>query len=708
MSKATNPAVSPEPTGPESDPPVDLTDPSLYFNRELSLVAFHRRVLAQARDPATPLLERMRFLTIVSSILDEFFEVRVAGLKQSVALGLGPSGPDRLAPLDALARINVEVQGLVSEQYRELNQVLFPALAKEGIRIRRRSQLTPPQAQWVQDYFDRQCLPVLTPLGLDPAHPFPNVQNKGLTFIVSLEGADAFERESGIAVVQVPRSLPRLIALPAELAEAPHEFVMISAVIHSHVGKLFPGMQVTGCHQFRVTRNSNLWVDEEEIDDLLRALKMELPHRQYGAAVRIEVADNCTAGKIAFLSHQFELSDADIYQVNGPVNLHRLSSLYDMVDRPDLKFPPFGQGLPPAIGMKGDLFEIIRAGDVLLHHPFQSFSPVLELARQAAIDPDVLAIRMTLYRTSADSPIVDSLILAAQSGKDVTAVVELRARFDEAANIRMATRLQEAGANVVYGIVGYKTHAKVLMVVRREGADLRRYLHLGTGNYHPGTSRAYTDVGLLTCDETIGRDLHTLFTQLTGLGRLVPLERLLQSPFTLHARLIELIDFEASEARAGRPARIQARMNALTEPMVIRALYRASQAGVSIGLIIRSICRLRPGVPGVSDRIHVRSIVGRFLEHSRVFRFHHGGDELLLCGSADWMERNLTRRVEVVFPVDDPEIRARVVHESLDLYFADNVQAWEAHADGTYTRVQPAPDEPRLCAQDELIELLSV
>jgi polyphosphate kinase len=483
---------------------------------------------------------------------------------------------------------------------------------------------------------------------------------------------------------------------------------MISAVIHSHVGKLFPGMRVTGCHQFRVTRNSNLWVDEEEIDDLLRALKMELPHRQYGAAVRIEVADNCTAGKIAFLSHQFELSDADIYQVNGPVNLHRLSSLYDMVDRPDLKFPPFGQGLPAAIGIKGDLFEIIRAGDVLLHHPYQSFSPVLELARQAAIDPDVLAIRMTLYRTSADSPIVDSLILAAQSGKDVTAVVELRARFDEAVNIRMATRLQEAGANVVYGIVGYKTHAKVLMVVRREGALMRRYLHLGTGNYHPGTSRAYTDVGLLTCDETIGRDLHTVFTQLTGLGRLVPLDRLLQSPFTLHARLIELIDFEASEARAGRPARIQARMNALTEPKVIRALYRASQAGVSIDLIIRSICRLRPGVPGVSDRIQVRSIVGRFLEHSRVFRFHHGGDEMLLCGSADWMERNLLRRVEVVFPVEDPEIRARVVHEALDLYFADNVQAWEAHPDGTYSRVVPAADEPRLCAQDELIELLSV
>jgi polyphosphate kinase len=689
-------------------PSGDVLDPTLFINRELSTVEFQRRVLAQARDPAVPLLERLRFLSILSNILDEFFEVRVAGLKQSVALGLGPNGPDRLSPGEVLRRINTEVNQLVEQQYAELNDVLFPALAAEGIRVRRRSDLNPAQSEWMESYFDRQCLPVLTPLGLDPSHPFPNVQNKGLTFIVSLEGQDAYGREIGLAVVQVPRSLPRLISIPAEISGDPHEFIMLSAVIHNHIGKLFPGMAITGTHQFRVTRNSHLWVDEEEIDDLLRALKMELPHRQYGSAVRLEVADNCSPRKISFLSHQFALNDEDVYQVNGPVNLHRLSSLYDMVDRPDLKYPPFGQGMPAAIGQKADLFEIIRRGDVLLHHPYQSFSPVVELVRQSAADPQVLGIRMTLYRTSAESPIVEALIEAAGAGKDVTVVVELRARFDEATNIRMATRLQEAGANVVYGIVGYKTHAKVLMIVRREGASLRRYLHLGTGNYHPGTSKAYTDFGLLTCDADMGEDLHTVFNQLTGLGQQVDQKKILQSPFTLHRRLVELIDFEAEEARAGRPSGIQARMNAITEPGIIQALYRASQAGVKIQLLVRSICRLRPGVPGVSDNIEVRSIVGRFLEHSRVCRFHHGGEELLYCGSADWMERNLRRRVEVVFPIEDPVLRQRVIDEGLEIYFKDSTQSWVLQSDGRYLRRDPPEGEGAFTAQEALMALLAV
>lgn len=691
---------------PLNAPPEDLSDPRLYLNRELSLVAFQQRVLAQACDESVPLLERLRFLTIVSSIVDEFFEVRVAGLKQALSLGLGPQGPDRAPPEAVLPRIREQMLALIDAQYRELNRVVLPALAEEGIRVWRRSELSEDQNAWLGTYFDEHCRPVLTPLGLDPAHPFPNVQNKLLTFIVSLDGSDAFGRESGVAVVQVPRSLPRLIALPAALCQDGHEFVMLSAVIHQHVARLFPGMTVRGCHQFRVTRNSNLWVDEEEVDDLLRALKMELPHRQYGAAVRLEVADNMPPGQIAFLAHQFGLSPSDVYQVRGPVNLHRLSSLYKMVPRPDLKFPPFVPGAPDGLAHKGNLFEVIRQGDVLLHHPFETFLPVLEFIRQAAEDADVLAVRMTLYRTSAESPIVDALIDAANAGKDVTAVVELRARFDEAANIKMATRLQEAGVNVVYGIVGYKTHAKVIMVIRREEDRLRRYLHLGTGNYHPGTSRAYTDVGLLTCDEVLGEDLHSVFTQLTGLGRLVELEKVLQSPFTLQKRIVALIDAEAEAARAGRPAHIQARMNSLTEPPVIQALYRASQAGVPIQLLVRGVCRLRPGVPGLSETISVRSVVGRFLEHSRVFRFHADGGDLVYCGSADWMERNLHRRVEVVFPIEDPTLKARVIDETLERYFADNAQAWVARPDGTYVRAEVSEGEPRRCAQDELMALL--
>ncbi len=675
------PMQSEEPTVP-----LDLADPSLYLNRELSLVEFHRRVLAQANDESVPLLERMRFCTIFSSILDEFFEVRVAGLKQGAALGIGARGPDGLEPGEVLRSISERVHALVEEQYALLNDVLFPSLREEGIRVLKRTELTRRQTEWVEDYFVTQVLPVLTPLGLDPAHPFPNVQNKGLNFIVTLRGQDAFGRASGTAIVQVPRSLPRLIALPTELSGAHFDFVMISAVIHSHIGKLFPGMRVTGCHQFRVTRNSDLWVDEEEIDDLLSALKMELPHRQFGAAVRLEVADNISRTKVRFLVDHFDLSEDDVYRVNGPVNLHRLSSLLDMVDRPDLKFKPFNQGLPRRIGQKANLFDIVRGRDVLLLHPFQSFAPVMELGRQAADDPDVLAIKQTLYRTGADSPVVDALIDAARSGKDVTAVVELRARFDEADNIRLATRMQEAGVNVVYGVVGYKTHAKVLLIVRREGGMLRRYVHLGTGNYHHKTARLYTDVSLMTADADIGADVHALFSQLTGLGRVVEHHKLLQSPFTLHAGRAALIDAEAEAARAGEPSGITLKMNSLTEPVLIQALYRASQAGVPIRLVIRGVCRLRAGVPGVSETIEVRSVVGRFLEHSRIYRFHAGGQDAVWCSSADFMERNMFRRVETCFPILDPVAKARVLEEGLEPYLLDDTNAWRMRSDGLYER----------------------
>jgi polyphosphate kinase len=663
-----------------------LTEGSLFINRELSLLEFNRRVLAQAADPMVPLLERLRFLTIFSSNLDEFFEIRVAGLKQSVALDLGRTGPDGLSAQEVLSQISEVAKDMVERQYAMLNDELLPALARKDIFILKRSEWTDKQQAWIQSYFEEQVLPVLTPVALDPAHPFPNVQNKGLNLIVTLEGNDAFGRDSGIAIVQVPRCLPRLITLPAVISKSAASFVMIRSVIHAHIDKLFPGMAVTGCHQFRVTRNSDLWVDEEEVDDLLSALQGELPGRRYGQAVRLEVADNCSQKVAEFLLEEFGLTRDDLYQVNGPVNLHRVSAVLDLVDRPDLIYQPFIAGLPPRLASKSDHFAAIRSGDVLLHHPYQSFAPVVELIRQAATDPQVLAIKQTVYRTGADSPIVDALISAARSGKDVTAVVELRARFDEAANIRLATRLQQAGANVVYGVVGFKCHAKLLLIVRRESDRIRRYVHLGTGNYHTRTARVYTDFSYMTCREDIGFDVHQLFMQLTGLGAVLEMNKLLESPFTLHTSLIRMIEAEAEAARAGKPAHIRAKMNSLSEPEVIRALYRASQAGVQIDLIVRGVCRLRPGVPGVSDNIRVRSIVGRFLEHTRIYNFHAGGEELVFAASADWMTRNLVRRVEACFPIEEPSLKARAIKEALTTYLADNVLAWSLQSDGSYVR----------------------
>jgi polyphosphate kinase len=686
--------------------PIDLGDPSLYLDRELSLLAFQERVLAQARDAATPLLERLRFLTICSTNLDEFFEIRVAGLKQQEAVGIVRSGPDGPSPQELLARIGEAAHRLVAEQYRVLNDELLPALAKERVRLVRVADWTPRQARWVRRYFRSQVAPVLTPVGLDPGHPFPRVLNKGLDFIVSLEGDDAFGRRSGIAVLQVPRALPRLLVLPPKVADGPHDFVMITSVIRAHAGELFPGMEVKGAWQFRVTRNSDLWVDEDEAEDLLQAVKGELPARQFGAAVRLEVADDCTPEVSAFLLDMTELGQGDLYVCPGPVNLYRLVALHELCDRPDLKYRPFVPGVPRRIEKGRGMFDAIRRRDLLLHHPYESFTPVIDLIREAAADPNVLAIKQTLYRVGAHAPLVDALLEAARVGKEVTVLVELRARFEEAANIDLATKLQEAGANVVYGIVRYKAHAKALLVVRREGKRLRRYVHLGTGNYHAGTTRAYTDFGLMTCDKEIGEDVHRLFSHLTGLGGATRMRRLLESPFTLHKALLDLIDRETGAARRGKRAEIVARMNALEEPTIIRALYEASRAGVKIDLLVRGICRLRPGVPGVSENIRVRSIVGRFLEHSRVFRFHARGAELVFLASADWMTRNLHHRVETCFPVDDARLKARVVHEGLDTCLADNVQAWTLHADGSWRRLKPGKRPPR-CAQEELLHRLA-
>ena len=684
-----------------------LRHPEFYINRLLSLLEFNQRVLAQAKDTSNPLLERLKFLCISSTNMDEFFEVRVAGLKQRIEYDVSRFGPDNRTPAEVMGSVSERAHQLVAEQYRVLNEVLTPDLAEEGVRFIRRTHWSDRQRAWLRRYFESELLPVLSPLGLDPAHPFPRILNKSLNFIVSLEGTDAFGRSGGIAVVQAPRALPRLIQLPAEeTSSGPYDFVFLSSVIHAFVDELFPGMTVTGCYQFRVTRNSDLFVDEEEIDDLRRALEGELPQRRYGAAVRLEVADNCPDDMADFLLREFGLGREDFYRVNGPVNLNRLLAIPELVDRPELKFKGFTPGVPASLAYGSELFSVLRDRDVLLHHPFQSFSPVVDFLRQAAEDPQVLAVKQTLYRTGPDSAVVDGLAQAARAGKEVTVVVELRARFDEEDNIALANKLQEAGAHVVYGVVGYKTHAKMLLVVRREAQGLRHYVHLGTGNYHPRTARLYTDYGLFTSDPGIGEDVHRVFLQLTSLGKASNLNRLLQAPFTLHPAMIQRIEREADNAVAGYPARIIAKVNSLVDPKVIRALYRASQAGVAIDLIVRGMCCLRPGIDGVSGNIRVRSVVGRFLEHTRVYYFANGGEPEVFGSSADWMERNFFRRVETAFPVEDQEQRDRMIRE-LDLYLRDNTQAWVLNIDGSYTRLQPEPGEEAVSAQHLLLEELA-
>lgn len=665
----------------------DLKRPDLYINRELSVLAFNHRVLELAKDASMPLLERLRFLCISSLNLDEFFEIRVAGLQQRLDLASAPLSPDDMMTGDTLRAIRVEATELITEQYRVLNDLLIPALTGERIQIIRRDHWSIPQETWLRRYFNEELLPILSPLGLDPAHPFPRILNKSLNFIVPLEGKDAFGRHSGMAIVQAPRALPRVIQLPVTGPHT-HEFVMLSSVIHAYVDELFPGMKVTGCYQFRVTRNSDLYVDEEEVVDILRAVQGELAARRYGDAVRLETSSDCPPDTATFLLKQFELGADDFYAVHGPVNLNRLGEVYDLANRPDLKFPAFVPGIPRQLAKSNDFFETLRAGDILLHHPFESFLPVVDFMRQAANDPKVLAIKQTLYRTGPESNVVNALVAAAQAGKEVTVVIELRARFDEADNIALANRLQEAGAHVVYGIVGYKTHAKMTLVVRREARSLRRYVHLGTGNYHLRTAMAYTDYGLMTCDREIGEDVNRIFLQLTSLGKVMKLYKLKQSPFSLYTSMLELIDQEAKHALAGKRAHIIVKVNALTEPGIIQALYRAAIAGVRIDLIVRGICCLRPGIPGISKNIHVRSVVGRFLEHSRVFYFHNNGKKDVYCSSADWMERNFFRRVEVCFPVLQKRHRDRIMKD-LKKYLKDNTQTWILLPDGHYRRLKP-------------------
>lgn len=683
---------------------LSLDSPELYLNRDLSMLEFNRRVLEMAADPEVPLLERLRFLCICSSNMDEFFEVRVAIQKQWMSVGSMRKGADGLTAAEILKRIREQVLGLVHDQYQLLNNELIPALREQGISFLHRAEWNDEQKGWIHNFFNRELLPVLTPIGLDPAHPFPRLLNKILNFMVALEGKDAFGRDSNYAIVQAPRSLPRMIRLPDEVATSENCYVFLSSIIHAHVGELFPGMRAKFCHQFRITRDSELDVDDELVD-LKQAIAGELLQRRFSRAVRLEVSNKCPAELSDFLLEKFGLKEDDLYRVEGPVNLYRMALVCDQVDRPDLKYPSFEQATPARLqGEDRDLFKIISEGDLLLYHPYHRFTPVVELLMQAATDPHVLAIKQTLYRVVPDSPIVDALVKAARANKEVVAVIELRARFNEEDNIALADRLSAAGIQVVYGVVGYKTHCKMMLIVRREGRSLRRYVHLGTGNYHTVTSRFYTDFGLLSCEPDLGEDVHRIFQQLTGMGRVSKLKTMLQAPFSLHSGLIERIGVEAANAQAGGKGRIIAKMNGLEEPEIIQALYRASQSGVKIDLIVRGICCLRPGIKGVSENIRVRSVLGRFLEHTRVFYFYNGGEPEILCASADWMNRNLLRRVETCFPVRDKKLAREILNLGLKPFLSDNKGAWNLRRDGVYLRVR-SPNKPRN-AQWELMAIL--
>lgn len=684
--------------------------PSSYINRDLSLLQFHLRVLAQAADPHHPLLERLFFLMIFSSNIDEFFEIRVAGIMQKLNLGDVSTSVHGMRPSEILNEISAVTHDAIAEQYRILNEDILPALALEDIRYLKRDELNSEQSAWMKRYFTEQVSPVLTPISIDPAHPFPRLVNKSLNFIATLEGKDAFGRDINLAIVPAPRSLPRVIRLPDELTGGKEHHVMLSAIIHEHIGELFPGMNVTGCHQFRLTRNADLDL-ADDVDDIAKALEGELENRRFGDKVRLEVTTECPTPISDYLLNEFELHDNQLYRVNGPVNLTRL--LFDF-NIPSLRYQPFTHVIPKPFRREVDkldkatsMFAAMRKGDVLAHHPFHAFSPIINLLWQAASDPKVLAIKQTLYRSGTNSEIVKALAAAARNGKEVTAVIELRARFDEASNIAVANYLQEAGAVVVYGIVGYKTHAKLMLIVRREEGKMRRYVHLGTGNYHAANAKVYTDYGLFSADPDISEDVHKIFQELTGMGKPANLKKLLHAPFTLHDKLMSFIDDEITHVKAGKRAHIIVKVNALTERRLIDKLYDASQAGVKIELILRSICCLRPQVKGLSENITVRSVIGRFLEHTRIYYFYNDGDERLYCGSADWMDRNLFHRVEVAFPIEDKKLSKQIYQDGLLSYLQDNKQAWILSGDGNWQRTKPAADEAPHIAQEHLLKVIN-
>ena len=655
------------------------------LNRESAILDFNRRVLAQARRADVPLLERLRYITIVSSNLDEFFEVRYADYLEAAR-----SPHTTVSPAD-LRAVAAAAHALIDEQYRVFYDELVPALQDAGLVVLNHAERDPAQRRWVARFFEQQVRPLLVPVGLDPSHPFPQVANKSLNFICRLGGRDAFGRENLIAIVKVPRVLPRVIRLPDALCPGRQAYVLLTSVIRAHLGQLFPGRTVESFSQFRVTRDSDLDVDEDEATNLRQALRTGLSTRHYGQAIRLEVVHSCPEQLSQFLLTQFGLPEDALYRVNGPVNLGRLSQLIDQAVADDLRFPPFEPAWPTRRLPAGvPIFEALRRGDLLLHHPFESFDPVVQFLREAVHDPEVLAIKQTIYRTGEKSVLMELLIEAARRGKEVMCVVELKARFDEEANINWAERLEAVGAQVVYGIVGLKTHAKLLLVTRREGRKLQRYVHLSTGNYNPRTAQLYTDVGYLTADPGLALDADALFLQLASQVKLKAPRHMVTAPFGLHRRLLAHIHQVAQAARAGVPARIVAKVNALTDPALIHALTAAGQAGAQIDLIVRGACMLPPGVPGLTDRIRVRSVVGRFLEHSRVLYFCWGAaedDEVLYLSSADWMTRNMLGRIELAWPVRDRAMRQRVIDECLVPYLHDTLDAWEQTPDGAYRRV---------------------
>jgi polyphosphate kinase len=689
-----------------------------FLDRELSILDFNRRVLAIAADSAQPLLERLRYLCIVSSNLDEFFEVRVPDLYDQIRGQ--PASKQAVVVKQAIARISAETHELVRQQYALYNKSLIPALAKVGIEVTHHSDRSEAQRKWARQYFLDEVQPLLSPIALDPSHPFPQVVNKSLNFIVQLKGKDAFGRSDSVVIVKAPRVLPRVIAIPKQLCrKGVQQFVLLSSVIRANLDLVFSDREVVGFSQFRVTRDSDVWIDEGDVSNLRQALAQRLTTRAFGNAVRLEIAWTCPPELEALLLQQFGLQPEACYRVEGPVNLVRLQQLLEMIERADLRYVSHKPGVPrdliKAAQRDQNLFEVIRARDVLLHHPFESFDPVIEFLRQAAVDPAVLAIKQTVYRTGINSVLMETLVDAARRGKEVTVVVELTARFDEAANINWAERLEAVGAQVVYGSVGLKTHAKACLVLRREHADvpsgkgksnsgapkIARYVHLSTGNYHPATARAYTDFGMFTANPEVCDDVASLFMHLTSIGKIHKLNHLWVAPFTLQKQLIRCIEREAQHAKANKPARIVAKVNALTDEVTVEALYAASQAGVQIELIVRGACILRPQVPRLSENIRVRSVLGRFLEHSRIFHFLNNHNDEVYLASADWMGRNLFRRIEIAWPVLDADIRRRVIEEGLKPYIDAHATAWYLNAEGDYV-LQHAGKPAKAHADDRI------
>ena len=683
------------------------------LNRELGALEFNRRVLSLAQNLKIPLLERLKYICIVSSNMDEFFEIRIAVLKEQLRKNPKSKTQDGLIVGDAYLNIVKETQTLVSHKYKIFQKDILPRLEREGIHLHFESAWTPSQHRWAKTYFEKELVPLLTPIVLDPAHPFPKVINKSLNFFVTLEGKDDFGRTPKLAVVQAPRSIPRVIQMPARISQKPYGIVILSTFMQSFVHELFPGMKITGCYQFRVTRNSDLFVSDDDISDLKESLKGELSTRHLGDAVRLEISSDIPDHLLKYLRKSCDLNPEDCYRVDGPVNLMRLMQVADMVNRPDLKFPAHTPKLPL---IKGTIFDELKTRDILLHHPYESFEPVLNLLKTASKDPDVLAIKQTIYSTGNVSPVMDALIEAAKNGKEVTVIVELLARFDEETNISWAAKLEEVGAHVVYGVVKHKCHAKMIMIVRKELLPpkgkrrpehiLKRYVHLGTGNYHPRTAKLYTDFGLMTSNTSICDDVHKIFMQLTGTSRLIKLKSLWHSPFTIFDQIVKHIQNEAKAAKLGKPARIVAKVNSLLEPAVINELYKASQAGVQIDLIVRGVCALKPKVKGLSENIRVRSIVGQFLEHHRIFYFYAHGKEEVYLSSADWMDRNLFRRIEVAFPILDSELKQKVINEGLNELLKD-VSSWNMNADGLYKQ-STSSSNVKLSAQQNLLLKYSV